>query len=379
LHALSSFAQASSLTTGGDQENVTRTQYELAEQEGRQINQTFSLFSGGSFSPQFEDINVYQLDAHLLGVTDPSLLPTPRHSFQSSGEANYRVHLGRFPTISGFVGETLTAGTISLPSVNIIQDRHTYDTVLNGGITPSLRLGSNTLTFDGGVQFTIRRDTISPDAMNQNLFRQFLYMSTTSFFNWISVRGSATRETGPFLGQDLHSRDLGASVEFTVGRPWGNTSLIAGYSVRDLLFRPAIREYFSTSSYVGIQRNFGKKFTAAILGEYLRSWRVNDDNFAIAQAMRPGARFEYHPNPRWTVQGSFVLSRGEGFHAYDNAQSEFLVSYVRAVHRGLQDGTGDISVAYPSRFSFGVQQQTFYNFSGKDSTAILPVVRFTLF
>ena len=117
----------------------------------------------------------------------------------------------------------------------------------------------------------------------------------------------------------------------------------------------------------------------AILAEYLRSWRVNDADFAIAQAMRPGARFEYHPNPRWTVQGSFVLSRGEGFHAYDNAQSEFLVSYVRPVHRGLEDGTGSVAVAYPTRFSFGVQQQTFYNFSGKDSTAILPVIRFTLF
>ena len=215
--------------------------------------------------------------------------------------------------------------------------------------------------------------------MNQNLFRQYLYMSTTSLFNWVSVRGSASHERGPFLDQNLHSRDLGASLEFTVGRPWGNTSLIVGYSARDLLFRPAIREYFSTSSYVGVQRNFGKKFTAAILAEYLRSWRVNDDKFAIAQAMRPGARFEYHPNPRWTVQGSFVLSRGEGFHAYDNAQSEFLVSYVRPVHRGLEDGTDSVAVAYPTRFSFGVQQQTFYNFSGKDSTAILPVIRFTLF
>ena len=38
LHALSSFAQASSLAGRGDEESLTRTQYELAEQEGRQIN-----------------------------------------------------------------------------------------------------------------------------------------------------------------------------------------------------------------------------------------------------------------------------------------------------------------------------------------------------
>ena len=34
--------------------------------------------------------------------------------------------------------------------------------------------------------------------MNQNLFRQFVYMSTSSFFNWVSVHGFAIREAGPF-------------------------------------------------------------------------------------------------------------------------------------------------------------------------------------
>ena len=46
---------------------------------------------------------------------------------------------------------------------------------------------------------------------------------------------------------------------------------------------------------------------------------------AIAQAMRPGARFDYRPSARWQVTGSFTLSRGEGFHTYDNAQSEVMV------------------------------------------------------
>ena len=104
--------------------------------------------------------------------------------------------------------------------------------------------GENSITFNGGLQFTARRDTISPVFMSQNLFRQFLYISTNSFFNWVSVTGSAQHETGPFIDQNLHSRDLFANVEFTVGRPWGNTSLITGYSVRDLLFRPVDRRIF---------------------------------------------------------------------------------------------------------------------------------------
>lgn len=273
----------------------------------------------------------------------------------------------------------MTNGRVLLPSVSVVQDRNTYDTMFSGGVSPTVRLGANTLAFNTGVQFTIRRDSISPVALNQNLFRQFVYMSSSSFFNWISVRGHAIHESGPFEDQDLHSRDASANLEFTVGRPWGNTALLTGYSVRDLLFHPQQREYFSTSTYVGLQHKFGKHLTATVLGEYLRSWRVQDTQFAIAQAMLPGARIEYKHGTHWTMQGEFTLSRGQGFHAYDNAEGQFLISYVRPVYRKFDDGTGDIAVAYPVQFSFGVQQQTFYNFAGQSKTAILPVVKFTWF
>ncbi|MBS1852885.1 MAG: tetratricopeptide repeat protein [Acidobacteria bacterium] len=379
LRALSAFAQASTLASREDEDDLARAQYEMAEQEGRQITPTFSLSSQATFSPQLEDINVYTLDARMLRVTDPAQLPTPRHSFQSMGAAPYRVHLNHWPVISGFVGESMTSGRISLPSINSIEERHTFDTILNGGIDPVLRVGSSAFLFHGGLQFTVRRDTVSSRDMDQNLFRQFLYVSSTPLFNWVTVQANASRETGPFVEQGLHSRDLSGSLEFTVGRPWGNTALIVGYSARDLLFRPAIREYYTTSSYVGVQRHLGKRFTLAVLGEYLRSWRVDGDNFAIAQAMRPAVRFEYRPSLRWSVQGSFALSRGQGFHAYDNTLSEFLVSYVRPVHRNVQSGGESASVAYPMRFSFGLQQQTFYNFSGSNRTAFLPVVRLNLF
>src|SRR5882724_3950155 len=171
----------------------------------------------------------------------------------------------------------------------------------------------------------------------QNLFRQFLYLNTSSFYNWLSVHGSAIHESGPFLEQDLHSRDLSANIEFTVGRPWGSTSLITGYSARDLLFRPLVVEYFNTSTYIGLQHKFGNRLTVAALAEYLRSWRVENVNYVTAQALLPGGRFEFRANPRWSMQGSFILSRGEGYHSYDNAQSEFLVSYVRPLRGRLKD------------------------------------------
>ena len=241
LHSLASFAQASTVAGTEDHGLAESSQYIEAEQQGRQINEKVSFVPGGSFAPALEDINVYTLDAKILNVTNPALLPPPRHSFQNLAESHYRVQLGNLPAISGFVGQGLTTGRLLFPSVGVVQDRNTYDTIINGGISPILRFGSNSITFNGGLQFTVRRDAISPVYMNQNLFRQFLYVSTSSFFNWVSFTGSAEHESGPFLNQNLHSRDVFANVEFTVGRPWGKTSLITGYSVRDLLFRPIVR------------------------------------------------------------------------------------------------------------------------------------------
>lgn len=380
VHALSRFAQASSLAPHEDPLSMRDTQYELAEEEGRQINQQVSIFSEASLQTLFEDINVYSLDAKMLGVTNPALLPKPRHSLQTLGEEHYRVHLHGIPTILGFVGESRSSGVFSFPSTLVIQDRTTYDTMFNTGIVHSVHLGSNTITFNPGVQFTLRRDTTSPLDMNQNLFSQYLYLSTSSFYNWVSVHGSATREAGPFTQQNLHSRDLSANIEFTVGRPWGHTAFLSGYSVRDLLFKPAPdREFYTTSNYLGLQHTFGKRLTIAGLAEYLRSWEVFGMQYAIAQAVRPRVRFEYRTKGRWQVEGSFGMSRGEGFHPYDNVESEFLVSYLRPVPRKVTDTGEQTTVDYPSRFSFGVQEQTFYNFNGGGTTMVLPVLHFTLF
>ncbi len=379
LHSLASFAQASTIAGPEDHGVAENSQYIEAEQEGRQINQNVSLVPEGSFEPAFEDINVYALDAKILKITNPALLPPPRHSFQNLVESHYRVQLRNLPVISGFVGQGMTAGRFLFPSIGVVQDRNTYDTIINGGLNPILRFGTNTVTFDGGLQFTLRRDTISPAAMSQNLFRQFLYVYTSSFFNWISFTGTAERETGPFVYRNLHSRDVFANIEFTVGRPWASTSLITGYSVRDLLFRPIVEEYFNTSVYGGIQRKFGSRLTAAVLAEDLRSWRVQGTQYAIAQALLPGGRFEFRASPRWSVQGSAVISRGSGYHAYDNVQSQFLVSYIRPLHGRVRDGSVETPVSFPLRLSIGVQQQSFYNFPGSTRNTVLPVVHLTLF
>ncbi|HLK32730.1 MAG TPA: hypothetical protein VKT29_06545, partial [Terriglobales bacterium] len=373
--ALMAFAQADSLAMEDD--NAERSELDVASQEGRPVTEYVNLLPHASFEPIFEDINIYQLDAKLLAIHNPALLPTPRYSYQTKLDAGYKLHIGGLPTITGFTEERNANGTLSFPSELLIQHRNTFDTTFNTGINPVLHLGSNTLVFNPGVQFTVRRDTSAPDPMNQNLFRQFVYMSSSPFFNWISVQGSFMRESGPFTKIPLHSRELRGTLGFTVGRPWGRTSLFTEYSGDDLLFRPRIVEYYETGTTVGVQHKFGDRLTLGILGDYLRAWRVQGNQFALAQAIRPGFRFQYRPTDHWSAEGQFAYSRGQGMHFYDNVQSRFLVSYVKPVRQMLNASGEDVPVAYPLRISFGIQQQEFYNFA--HGTAIVPVVQISLF
>jgi tetratricopeptide (TPR) repeat protein len=377
MQALAAFARANQLVQGNP--STEKTELRLAEQEGRQVMEILSVHPQVSLSPVFEDENIYTTDARLRGITDPALLPTPRSSFESIAEARYRLHLHGWPVLSGLVGERNARGRVSFPSDLLIQDRNTYDTIFNIGVNPVLHLGQNTITFNPGLQFTVRRDTAAPRAMNQNLFRQFLYLYTSSFMNWFSISGSAMREAGPFIERDLHSRDAAARLEFAVGRPWGKTSFITGYAVRDVLFRPLVREYYTTSTYVGLQRKFGDNIRAGVFAEYLRSWRVQDTDFALAQSMRPAFNLDIAATPHWNVHAAGSWSRGEGFHAYDNFQNQILLSYVRSVQHPLHDGIGEVPVTYPFRISFGLQQQTFYNFAGSKTNTVLPVIQLNLF
>ncbi len=378
VRALSAFARANRMVSGNDY--AERTELALAGEEGDQITNMLSAQSEASFGPIFEDINIYTMDARLRGVANiSSLLPPPRSSLETRADARYRIHLNGFPIISGLVEERNAQGTLSFPSQLLIQYRNTYDTIFNGQVTPVFHLGAQTIAVSPGLQFTIRRDTSAPQGLNQNLFRQFVYLYTSPFANWISISGSLTREAGPFTEENLHSRDLSASVNFVVGRPWAKTALITGYQARDLLFRPSIHEYFSTDSYVGIRRKFGENLKVSVFAEYLRSWRVEGTNFAIAQALRPAFEAQYLLNRNWSLEASGTWSRGEGYHVYDNTSNQIMVTYVRPLQRRINDGFSDVPVNYPLRFSAGLQQQTFYNFPGSNSNTFLPVIRLGIF
>ena len=389
-HALSMFARANEIMSGNDY--ARDTEIRLAEEEGRQVTQEVSAQPEFSYAPIFEDINIYQLDARIRGLvpnsgtaasvapTAASLLPPPRSSVETLGIARYRLNFKGWPAITGLFEERNARGTASFPNQLLIQYRNTYDTSFNAGINPVFHLFGASIGLNPGLQFTIRRDSASPLEMNQDLFRQFLYVYTSSFGNWVSVTGSLIREAGPYTQMNLHSRDAAGTIEFHVGRPWGRTSLLTGYQGRDILFRPAIREYFTTDSYVGIQRKFRSAWTAAVLGEYLRSWRVEDASYAVAEALRPGFRVDYRPlASHWAVHAAGTWSKGQGLAVYNNVSNEVVVTFTKGFERPIEDGIGQVPVTYPLRISFGVQQQTFYNFNGKNTNTFLPVIRFSLF
>ena len=67
---------------------------------------------------------------------------------------------------------------------------------------------------------------------------------------------------------------------------------------------------------------------------------------------------------------------------FGNAQSEFMVSYMGPFRGAFKDRSAGAGSAgdHPFRLSFGIQQQTFYSFTGPGkTTTVLPIVHFSFF
>jgi tetratricopeptide (TPR) repeat protein len=379
--ALTAFAQAAD--SAGEDQSAQQALLQGGANEGLRITPRASVLSDFSVSPIFEDTTVYVLDAK-LDVPNPAmastgLLPPPRSSIQTQWTAAYHLHLGDLPDSSGFFQIRNAQGQISLPSEALIVNRDTTDYTFNFGLNPTLHLGTNVLNFDAGIQETVRRDSLSPVDMNQNLFRQFLYMSTSSFFNMVSVSGFGIREAGPFTESTQHSRELAGALNFRVGRPWGKTALLTGWGASDQQFHPVISEDYFTSAYLGIQRQVSQRLNFTVVAEDLRAWRIQGPSYAIAQALRPAGSIQFAPTRNWSVHASAAYSRNMGAHVYDAVQSGFAVSYAMPVHRAFKDEGKEVELQYPIRFSAGMQQETFFNFTTGQNRQLRPYVSITLF
>ena len=357
---------------------------QVAGQEGLRVTDHLSMLTNFTTGGLYDDSTIYNLDRQIFGITNNANLPPPRSQQESLWTTAYRYHFdNNFPVVSGFFQIRNATGEESLPQEALIIHRNTFDYNFNSAINPVVHIGDASLAFNAGIQFTIRRDSDAPQYENQNLFRQFVYVSSSSFGNWLAFNGGLYHEAGPFTatGYPLNSSDMGDWLNFTVGRPWGKTAFITGYTRRDLTFSPLVREFFTTATYAGIQRKFGQKLTVSVLGEYIRSWRVQDALQATAQAIRPAGTIQYLMNKSWSVDGQFAWTRGESFQEYDNTYSSFFITYVRPIHRRFNDAKGEFNVTYPLQFSVGVQAEQFPSFTGTatSGTLIRPVFRLSIF
>ncbi len=352
-------------------------QMELAEEQGRPITDDLDMTSEARVDAVFEEENIYQTDARLLGVqNNGKLLPPPRRSVETFVDSRFQFRPESLPPIQGFVAERNAEGAISFPSELLIQDRNTFDTIFNGSVAPAVRLGNVNLDITPGLQYTIRRDTQSPVFLNQNLFRQYIYVASSSIADWLSFSGNAIREAGPFTEENLHSRDFSGAIDFRLGRPWGKTAFLTGYSGRDLLFRPSIYEYYQTISYAGLEQKFGARVRTSAELEFLRAWRVEGNQYAIAQTFRPRFAIDAKLNEHWALAAWGAWSSGRGFHAYDNVTSSFALSYTHERGFNKNPDSKTVALAHPLRFAFGFEQQSFYDFPGQGRTQVVPTAQF---
>jgi len=380
--ALTSFAQAANAE--GEDQTAEEALLQAGADEGLRVTPELSLLSDFSVQPIFEDTTVYVLDSKLDAAfpvpgNDTSLLPPPRSSLDTQWTDAYHLHLNHLPTASGFFQLRNARGQISVPATNSIVSRDTTDYAFNIGVNPTINIGSNVLTFNSGIQATVRRDPESPVAMDQNLFRVFTYLSTSSFFNAVAVSGYFIRETGPFTESNLHSQATTGAIEFRVGAPWGKTALVTGWGANDQQFSPVHYEDYLTSSYVGFTRRFGERLNVRAVAEDLRAWRVVGANSGIAQNLRPAGKVDFSPNRNWDLQFSSAYSSTRSFHVYDAIQNGFSVSYARPFRRKFKDDSGTVVLQYPIRFSAGIEQETFFNFTGGQNEQFKPYVRISLF
>jgi len=380
--ALTSFAQASN--AGGEDQTAEDALLQAGADEGLRVNSKVSLLSDFSVAPIFEDSTVYVLDSKLdtlfpVPTSDSALLPPPRSSIETQWTNAYHLHFSHLPTTSGSFQVRNAQGQISVPSTNSVVSRDTTDYTFNVGMNPTVSLGRNVLTFNSGIQATVRRDSLSPVAMNQNLFRVFTYVSTSSFFNVVSFSGYVIRESGPFTESDLHSVTTAAAIDFRIGSPWGRTALVTGWGANDNQFSPINYEAYYTSSYIGIERKLGERMSVRAMAEDLRAWRIVGTNWGNAQNLRPAGSFHFAPNRNWDLQVSSAYSSTRSFHIYDAIQNGFSISYIRPFHRSFKSDSGPVVLKYPVRFSAGLQEETFFNFAGGQNQQFKPYVHISLF
>ena len=79
------------------------------------------------------------------------------------------------------------------------------------------------------------------------------------------------------------------------------------------------------------------------------------------------------------MEASVAYSRNMGLHVYDAVESGFSISYAMPFRRVFEENGQALPLRYPIRFSAGLQQESFFNFSGGKNQQFQPFIRISLF
>jgi hypothetical protein len=392
---MSAFSQAAS--AAGEDQTAEQQLIQVGSNEGYQLAPGASVLTNAIQQPLFEDSTVYELDAKTFGnppplttTTNTAELPPTRYTIDTEWTTAYHLHFGPVPTAGGFFQIRNARGLVSVPAIGVVR-RDTNDYNFNFGVNPTLHIGDAILTFNSGVQATVRRDSLSPRDMNQNLGRFFTYVDTSSLFHALSVSGWFIHDFGGFTELPLYESSEAGAFDFRVGSPWGKTALVTGWGMNDQHFTSSSlgnTENYDTSSYVGVTRSLPAHINIEAIAEDLRSWRVVPFvtpssqlvvHSGTAQALRPAATVNFSPARDWSIQFNGSYENTRSFHDYDMTQNGIVVSYMRPLGRTFNEDTGEVRFKYPIRFSGGIQEQTFPSLTQGRSQEFRPYVSITLF
>jgi hypothetical protein len=98
-----------------------------------------------------------------------------------------------------------------------------------------------------------------------------------------------------------------------------------------------------------------------------------------AQALRPAGTIDFSPTRHWDVKASTAYEDMRSFHVYDMTQNGIAISYMRPFGRTFDDESGEVELKYPIRFTGGVQEETFPNFTQGSGQHVRAYVSITLF
>jgi hypothetical protein len=130
--------------------------------------------------------------------------------------------------------------------------------------------------------------------MNQNLFRVFTYMSTSSFFNAVSSAGMSSGKRVPLRKAICIRRPLTGAIDFRVGAPWGKDCPGDRMgSQRSAVLAGALRGLPDIFLSSALSAEFGERLNVRAVAEDLRAWRVVGTNSGIAQNLRPAGTVRF--------------------------------------------------------------------------------------